>query len=78
MSAALLTHLVVIAYWLVIIPMAAFFLRQACSICRANLPSWKRSMISVVVVTFLAYLAFDFTSYLVMRSLDGIALRVPP
>jgi hypothetical protein len=78
MSAALRTHIVVIAYWLVIIPMAAFFLRQACSLCRASLPSWRRAMISVVVVTLLAYLAFDFTAYLVMRSLDGIVLRVPP
>ena len=34
-------------------------------------------MISVVV-TFLAYLAFDFTSYLIMRSLVGVVLRVPP
>lgn len=78
MTAALRSHFVVILYWLVVIPMAAFFLRQACSLCRANMPSWRRAVISVIVVTFLAYLAFDFTAYLVMRSLDGIVLRVPP
>ena len=41
------------------------------------MPRWQRSIISVVLVTFLAYLAFDFTSYLIMRSLDGVTLRAP-
>jgi hypothetical protein len=30
------------------------------------------------VVTFLAYLVFDYTCYLTMKSLDGELLRVPP
>jgi hypothetical protein len=42
------------------------------------MPSWKRAIISVVLVTFLAYLTFDYTAYLMMRTLDGVALRVPP
>ena len=78
MTAALRPHIVVLSYWLVIVLMAAFFLRQACSLCRANMPTWKRSIISVLLVTFLAYLIFDFTAYLMMRTLDGVALRVPP
>ncbi len=71
-------QIVVLIYWLIIIPLAAFFLRQACSLCGVNMPSWKRSIISVMLVTFLAYLTFDYTSYLIMRTLDGVALRVPP
>src|SRR5262249_213763 len=32
----------------------------------------------VLVVTFLAYLTFDFTCYLTMRSMDGVLLQTPP
>jgi hypothetical protein len=78
MPSRLNPQLVLGIYWLVIILFAAFFLRQACSLCHANMPRWRRAIISVVLVTFLAYLAFDFTSYLIMRSLDGVVLRVPP
>jgi hypothetical protein len=70
--------MVVLIYWAVIVLMAAFFLRQACSLCRANMPSWKRAIISVLLVTFLAYLIFDFTAYIEMRTLDGVALVIPP
>jgi hypothetical protein len=66
-----------IAYWVVIVLGAAFCLRLACGIMSENIPSWKRSIISVVVVTFFAYLAFDFTAYLIMRSMDGVLLRLP-
>jgi hypothetical protein len=70
--------MVILAYWLVMIPIAAFFLRMACSLCRTGMPTWRRSIVSVLLVTFLAYLAFDFTSYLIMRCMDGVALQVPP
>jgi hypothetical protein len=78
MTAALRPHLVVLSFWLVIILLAAFFLRQACSLCRANMPSWKRAIVSVILVTFLGYLIFDYTGYLIMRSLNGVTLVVPP
>src|SRR5207248_4268205 len=71
-------HVILLAYWLIMIVLAAFFLRLACSLCRAGIPSWKRSFISVVVVTFLAYLAFDFACYLTMQTMDGVLIRVPP
>ncbi len=70
--------MVVIGFWLVIILLGAFFLRQACSLCRANMPSWKRAIISVILVTFTGYLIFDYTGYIIMRSLNGVALQVPP
>jgi hypothetical protein len=41
------------------------------------MPTWRRSIISTLLVTFLAYLAFDFTSYLIMRSMEDVALQLP-
>ncbi len=69
---------ILITYWLILIVFAAFALRMACSLCQVEMPSWKRAFVSVVVVTFLAYLMFDFTCYLIMRSMDGVLLQVPP
>jgi hypothetical protein len=68
---------IILAYWLIIILLAAFFLRLACGLCRTALPSWRKSIFSVVFVTFMAYLTFDFSAYLLMRSLEGVGLQVP-
>lgn len=78
MSATLSAHAVLIAYWAVMLVLCAFFLRMACSLCRVDMPSWRRAFVAVVVVTFLAYLTFDFTAYLVMRSMSEVLIRVPP
>src|SRR5262249_34286899 len=67
-----------LAYWLSMFSVAAFSLRMACGIGRVGMPSWPRAFVSVVLVSFLAYLVFDFTCYVVMRSLDGVLLQVPP
>ncbi len=77
MSATLSAHAVLIAYWVVMLVICAFFLRMACSLCRIDMPSWRRAFVAVVVVTFLAYLTFDFTAYLVMRSMSDVLIRVP-
>jgi hypothetical protein len=42
------------------------------------MPTWRRAIISVLVVSFLAYLTFDFTAYLIMRSLQDVVIQVPP
>jgi hypothetical protein len=78
MATALSPQAVLLAYWLIILVVAAFSLRMACNLVRTDMPSWRRAFVSVVVVTFLAYLTFDFTCYLIMRSMDGVLLRVPP
>ena len=78
MTSVLGQHGVLVAYWLLLIAAAAFFLRMACGLCRTDLPSWRRAVVSVVVVTFLAYLAFDFTAYMVLRSMAGVVIQVPP
>jgi hypothetical protein len=77
MSATLSSHAVLIAYWLVMLVICAFFLRMACSLCRTDMPTWRRSFVAVVVVAFLAYLTFDFTAYMVMRSMSEVLIRVP-
>jgi hypothetical protein len=78
MASALSPQVILFAYWLIILALAAFALRMACSICRTDMPSWRRAFVSVLVVTFLTYLTFDFTCYLIMRSMDGVMLMVPP
>jgi hypothetical protein len=77
MSEVLRPQMVILAYWLVMALLAAFFLRMACSLCRTEMPTWRRSIISTLLVTFLAYLAFDFTSYLIMRSMEDMGIQVP-
>jgi hypothetical protein len=77
MATLLQPHVIVLAYWLIMIVLAGFFLRLACSLCRAGIPTWKRSIIPVLVVTFLAYLVFDYTCYLTMKTLDGDVIQMP-
>jgi hypothetical protein len=51
---------------------------EACGLFRADIPSWKRAIISVLLVAFLAYLMADFTAYLIMRSMQDVVVNVPP
>jgi hypothetical protein len=78
MSEAIRPHLVIVSYWLVMVLAAAFFLRLACSLCRTGMPTWRRAIISTIVVTFLAYLAFDFMSYIIMRGMEEMQVLIPP
>jgi hypothetical protein len=68
---------ILIAYVLVMIWLGAFFLRMACGLCQMTLPSWRRSIISVVLVSFLAYLTFDFGAYVLVRSMEDVLIRLP-
>lgn len=77
MPTTLSPQVILVAYWLVVLVIAAFSLRMACSLCKTDLPSWRRAFVSVLLVTFLAYLTFDFTCYLIMRSMDEVMLQVP-
>jgi hypothetical protein len=78
MAALLHPHVILLAFWLIMIVLAAFFLRLACSLCQAGMPSWRRSFVSVFVVTLLAYFTFDFASYLTMKTMDGVLFQLPP
>src|SRR5262249_51453933 len=71
-------QLIMLAYWVVMIVLAAFFLRQACSLWEADMPFWKRAVISTFIVTFLAYLAFDYTCYIIMRCVWEDVARLLP
>jgi hypothetical protein len=78
MASSLSPHVILIAFWLVMVLFAAFFLRMACGLCGMDLPSWRRSFISVILVTFLAYVVFDFSGYLILRSMQGVTIQLPP
>ncbi len=78
MASALSPHMILITFWLVMVFLSAFFLRMACGICGMELPSWRRCLVSVLLVTFLAYVAFDFTGYLVLRSMQDVTVQLPP
>src|SRR4051812_42409875 len=77
MASKLGPQVIILAYWLVMIVITAFFLRMACSLCQTSMPSWRRSIISVVLVSFLAYLTWDFAAYLIMRSMQDVLIQVP-
>jgi hypothetical protein len=78
MTALLSPHVILLVFWLIVIVIAAFLMRMACSLCQADIPTWRRAIISVVVVTFLAYLTFDFTAYMILRSIQDVVIQVPP
>jgi hypothetical protein len=71
-------HTILLAYVLLMILLGAFFLRLACGLCRMTLPTWRRSIVSVLLVSFLAYLTFDFAAYVVVRSMEDFIIRLPP
>jgi hypothetical protein len=77
MNPLLSPRMLTVAFWIPMIFLSAFFLRLACSFFQGELPSWRRALISVLVVSFLAYLAFDFSAYLMMRSMDDVVVNVP-
>jgi hypothetical protein len=77
MASSLSPQAVLITYWLIILVLAAFALRMACSLLRMDMPTWKRAFVSVVLVTLLSYLTWDFTGYLILRSMNGVLLTIP-
>jgi hypothetical protein len=78
MTSMLSPQVILLIYWLLIIIIAAFCMRMACSLCQIGIPTWRRAIISVVVVTFLAYLTADFSAYILMRSMQDVVVQVPP
>jgi hypothetical protein len=78
MTSYLSPQVILLVYWLLIVVIAAFCMRMACSLCQVGQPTWRRAIISVVVVTFLAYVTADFSAYLLMRSMQDVVIQVPP
>jgi hypothetical protein len=71
-------HAIFLAYVLLMVLLSAFFLRLACGLCQMTLPTWRRSIVSVLLVSFLAYLTFDFVAYVIVRSMEDFIIRLPP
>jgi hypothetical protein len=69
-----------IAFWVLLVPVAAYLLRVACTVCGEDPPSWRRSVIGLLVVVAGAYFTWDFASYLFMRMMgdDTVGARLPP
>jgi hypothetical protein len=70
-------QLIILVFWSVFLLVSAFLLRQACSLCGAELPSYRRAFVVLLFVAPAAYLVFDLTAYGCMLSMDDITLRVP-
>jgi hypothetical protein len=66
------------AFWLLLVAVGAVMLRRVCAFFGEDFPSWRRALFMVVFVGGAAYLTFDFTAYVIMRSMDDVMLRVPP
>jgi hypothetical protein len=67
-----------VGFWLLMVPVAAFILRNVCGLFRADLPSWPRAVFMVLFVGPAAYLVFDLSAYLIFLSMQDVLLRVPP
>lgn len=79
MSSTALSPLVFFTlFWLVMLPVFAFLLRTACGICQANLPTYRRALVIVLLVGPAAYFTFDLCSYGLMLALQDVGYRAPP
>jgi hypothetical protein len=65
-------------FWLILIPIMVFVIRMTCSLFRLDLPSYPRAALILFVVGPMAYLTFDFCSYVIMRSIQGEYFPIPP
>ena len=48
---------------LILIPISAFILRNACGICGQDLPTFRKAMVVVPATTLAAFFAWDFVGY---------------
>src|SRR5262245_20664499 len=67
-----------VGFWVVVVGVAAFILRNVCGLFRTYVPSWPRSVFMVLFVGPAAYLVFDLSAYLIFLSMQDVLLRVPP
>ncbi len=50
---------------LLFLPVAGFVVRNACGLCRIDIPSWPRAILAVVLVGPVAFFVFDLSGYAV-------------
>lgn len=70
--------LLLVMFWLLMLPIAAFLLRTACGICAADLPTYRRAALIVLLVGPAAYFTFDFSAYGIVLAQQDVALQLPP
>src|SRR5262249_47175197 len=69
-----------VAFWALLVPVAAYLLRVACGVCGEDPPSWRRAVIGLLVMAAGAYFTWDVASYLFVRMMgdDTVGVRLPP
>ncbi len=68
-----------IAFWALMIPIAAYIFQNVCSMCGADYPTFRRAALTTVLVTAAAFLTFDGIGYgLIKASSDTVNLNLPP
>src|SRR5262245_17086441 len=71
-------HLLILGYWVVLVFVSAFMMRQASSLFTGEMPTYTQAVIMVLIVAPTAYLVFEFSSYVIMLSMQDVNLRLPP
>lgn len=71
-------HLLAVGFWVLLILVATIALRWTCSTFGEDAPSWRWALFMSVAVAGACYLTAEFASYVIMRTMDGVLLTVPP
>lgn len=68
-----------IVFWLVMLPIAGYIFQNVCSMCGADPPTFRRSVLITALVGAAAFFTFDGLGYgIVMAARDTIKLDLPP
>jgi hypothetical protein len=67
----------VLAFWLVILCISAFMLRQACSLYGEYMPGYGRAFLISLMVGAAAYFTYDLSAYAILLTMRDEILAVP-
>jgi hypothetical protein len=68
-----------IVFWAVMVPIAGYIFQNVCSMCGADMPTYRRAILITALVTAAAFFAFDGIAYgLIKASSDTVNLNLSP
>ncbi len=68
-----------IVFWAVMIPISGYIFQNVCSMCGADYPTFRRAVLTTVLVTVAAFFTFDLVGYgLIKATSDTVNLNLPP
>jgi hypothetical protein len=73
----LVQYLLVAAFWVLLVLVATYTLRRVCDFFCVDSPSPRRALFMSVFVAGAAYLAIEYTGYVIMRAMDDTVVFVP-